>query len=189
MALAHQLAIDVQGPTPRAAGERPTGGVGAGERAAQRSAVDESPECRLRRRAAGLAPAAGAAGLLAFGRLDAGEPDGGAGNAHEIAAERLRAPLQRFCAADQGQLPGDAGEIGLCPAREPGNAAGDDGNRYRDARGAARNAERGEARQPGHADAGRAGQQGQRGSEQGDADAERDQGLAVEAGAPIAADA
>src|SRR5439155_18159662 len=109
MTLPHQLAVDVYGAA-RAAGERATGRVGAGQRAAQRAAVDEPAKGRLRRRAARVAPAADAADLLVLGRLDAGQPRGGAGNTHEVPAQRLGAALQRLVAADQRQPAGDACE-------------------------------------------------------------------------------
>ena len=111
------------------------------QRAAQRAAVDEPPQCCLRRRPAWVAPTAGAAGLLALGGLDAGEPHGGAGNTQEVAAQRLGTPLQRLSAADQGQLAGEAGEIGLGTTCEPGNAAGGDNNGCGDPGDAGRNAE------------------------------------------------
>src|SRR5215831_10855383 len=90
MALAHQLGIDVE-PSARAGGERSTGAVGAAHRAGKRAAVDELTKGRLRSRPAAVAPGAGAARLLELGRLDAGEPHGRPGDAHEVAPDGLGA--------------------------------------------------------------------------------------------------
>src|SRR5436190_10908112 len=93
VALAYQLAVDVEPPA-RTRGQRAPGAVAAAERAGERAAVDEPAEGSLCRRSAAVAPAAGTAGLLVLGSLDAGEPHCRAGHTQQIAAGRFGAALQ-----------------------------------------------------------------------------------------------